>query len=247
MKASGARIRGRNAALLRTGGDSLPIYARGFPKTRASGSAKAEKAASLRDFAAALETHTAQLEDSFTIPCDASVIKALKQPSPIGKDQTLLAEFMSTAGCAGSYRYGWETGSVRLSDVSYYAGWRILHLWQNGQTDLLLTREKQTLEAALTLVSGADGSDLEKERYIHDALCDRITYQPEEGSGEKDCATGALLNTDTRTQCCSAADWRGFPADLCTGIPENPRFRERPTGIICGILYASTATGSCAT
>lgn len=200
-----------------------------------AGSAKAEKAASLRDFAAALETHTAQLEDSFTIPCDASVIKALKQPSPIGKDQTLLAEFMSTAGCAGSYRYGWETGSVRLSDVSYYAGWRILHLWQNGQTDLLLNREKQTLEAALTLVSGADGSDLEKERYIHDALCDRITYQPEEGSGEKDCATGALLNgaadcdgyADAMLLCCGLA---GIPCRFMHGDSRKPALPGAPDG-----------------
>ena len=160
-----------------------------------AGSAKGEKATSLREFAAALEDHTARLEDSFTIPCDASVLKALKQPSPIGKDNTLLAEFMSMSGGTGSYRYGWERGGVRLSDISYYAGWRILHLWQGRQTELLSAREKQTLEAALELVSGADGSDLEKERYIHDALCERITYQQEEeDSGEKDCAIGALLN-----------------------------------------------------
>ena len=65
-----------------------------------AGKAMGEKAASLRDFAAALEDHTARLEDSFTIPCDASVLKALKQPSPIGKDNTLLAEIVGGQAAA---------------------------------------------------------------------------------------------------------------------------------------------------
>ena len=201
-----------------------------------AGSAKGEKATSLREFAAALEDHTARLEDSFTIPCDASVLKALKQPSPIGKDNTLLAEFMSMAGGTGSYRYGWERGGVRLSDISYYAGWRILHLWQGRQTELLSAREKQTLEAALELVSGADGSDLEKERYIHDALCERITYQQEEeDSGEKDCAIGALLNgsadcdgyADAMLLCCGLA---GIPCRYMHGDSRKPALPGAPDG-----------------
>ena len=201
-----------------------------------AGKAMGEKAASLRDFAAALEDHTARLEDSFTIPCDASVLKALKQPSPIGKDNTLLAEFMSMAGGTGSYRYGWERGGVRLSDISYYAGWRILHLWQGGQTELLSAREKQTLEAALELVSGAGGSDLEKERYIHDALCERITYQQEEeDSGEKDCAIGALLNgsadcdgyADAMLLCCGLA---GIPCRYMHGDSRKPALPGAPDG-----------------
>ena len=51
-----------------------------------TGYADSGRAASLQDFAAALETHTMQLDDDFTIPCEASVIRQLKQPSPIGED-----------------------------------------------------------------------------------------------------------------------------------------------------------------
>ena len=160
------------------------------------GKADAGKAATLQAFAEALEEHTVRLEESFTISCDAAVISRLKQPSPIGKDSTLLGELLSMSGSAGSYRYGWEKNGVTLSKISYYAGWRILHLWQSGREDSLSEQERRTLEAALELVSGAEGSDLEKERFLYDALCDRVFYDAEGGKGnavEKDCAVGALL------------------------------------------------------
>ena len=202
------------------------------------GKADAGRVTSLREFAEALEKHTAQLEESFAVSCDSSVIKALKQESPIGKDSTLLAEFMSLAGCAGTYRYGWENHSVMLSDVSYYTGWRILQQWRAGQTDLLSDREKQTLEAAEALVSGAHGSDLEKERYIYDALCGRITYQLEDVKGhpnEKDSAVGALLNgaadcdgyADAMVLCCGLA---GIPCRYMHGESRKPALPDSPDG-----------------
>ena len=201
-----------------------------------TGKADAEKASSLREFAAALEAHTAKTDDSFTIPCDTSVMKALKQKSPIGKNNTLLSEFMSMAGCTGSCTYSWDSNSVHLSDVSYYAGWRISRLWQNGQPDLLSPRERQTLEAAQELVSGASGSGLEKERFIYDALCRRITYQPEDdSSNEKDCAIGALLNgladcdgyADAMLLCCSLA---GIPCRYMHGDSRKPALPGSPDG-----------------
>ena len=196
------------------------------------------RATSMREFAEALEEHTARLEDSFTISCDNSVIKALKQESPIGKGSTLLSEFMSLVGCTGSCRYGWETHGILMSDVSYYPGWRILKLWQEGRTDLLSVREKQTLEAAQALVSGAQGSDLEKERYIYDTLCERITYQLDEKSEqseEKDCAIGALLNgaadcdgyADAMVLCCGLA---GIPCRYMHGESRKPALPDSPDG-----------------
>ena len=177
------------------------------------------KATSLREFADALETHTALLEESFLIPCSRSVTDQLKQPSPVGKNRMLLSELCSMSGMCGSYYYTWTDDGVRLSDITYYAGWRILCAWRGGRTDLLSARERRALETAQALVSGLSGSDLEKERYIYDTLCGMITYDPESRTGgleEKDSAVGALLNG--RADCDGYAD----AMLLCCGLAGIP-------------------------
>ena len=191
----------------------------------ATGAANSEEAATLREFAAALEIHAARLDGSFTVLCDPSVVAQLKQSSPVGNDISYLDEILSAAGQSGVYRYSWLDNGIEFTDISWYAGWRILCCYQSGRTDLLSAREAQTLEAALALVSGASGSDLEKERYIFDALCARITYDREDnGSGEKDCAIGALLNG--RADCDGYAD----AMVLCCGL----------AGIPCRYMHGSS-------
>jgi len=203
-----------------------------------TGYADSRRAASLQEFAAAVETHTMQLDRHFTISCDASVINQLKQPSPIGEDRTLLSELFSMAGSTGGYQYSWGKNEIQISDISYYPGWRILRLWLSGRTADLSVREKQTLEAAQALVAGASGSELEKERYIYDALCSRITYHTTDDTeqpGENDCAIGALLNgladcdgyADAMVLCCGLA---GIPCRYMHGDSRKPGLPDAPEG-----------------
>lgn len=205
---------------------------------RGTGYADSGRTTSLQDFAAAVETHTMQLDDDFTISCASSVIQQLKQPSPIGNDGTLLSELLGMAGSTGSYQYSWRKGKVQISDLSYYPGWRILRLWQNGRTGELPDRERQTLEAAQAIVAGASGSELEKERFIYDALCDRITYHAggeTENFSETDSAIGALLNgsadcdgyADAMVLCCGLA---GIPCCYMHGESRKPGLPDEPEG-----------------
>ena len=204
-----------------------------------AGQADGGKVSTLREFAAAMDTHTALLEDSFMIPCEPSVTEELQKTSPIGTGGTYLNEIYSMSGACGSYKYSFTDSGVLLSNVSYYAGWRILCLWRGGRTDLLTPREKQTLDAALALVAGVTGSDLQKERYIFDALCARVTYETISGSDrleENDCAIGALLNgradcdgyADAMVLCCGLA---GVPCRYMHGKATSPGLQNSSDGL----------------
>ena len=175
--------------------------------------ADTQKASTLQEFAAAVEKHTGRLETSFSISCTWALTEELKKTSPVGKGIIQLSEIMMRAGC-DFYTVTWYDDHVRLSGIGYYAGWKILYCWQTGTTSMLSSREAETLEKALILVAGASGSDLEKERYIYDTLCAAVTYdQAEDGSGDKDCAIGTLLNgradcdgySDAMMLCCGLA------------------------------------------
>ena len=89
---------------------------------------------------------------------------------------------------------------------------------ETGKTDLLTSREKETLGAALTVAEQASGSDLEKERFLFDALCGRITYDadPNDMDSDRDCAVGAFLNG--RADCDGYADAMMLCCSL-SGIP----------------------------
>ena len=196
----------------------------------ASVHADTQRVSTLQEFAAAVEKHTGRLETSFSISCAWTLTKELKMTSPVGKGVIQLSEIMMRAGC-DYYTVTWYDDHVMLSGIGYYAGWKILYCWQTGTTSMLSSREAETLEKALALVSGASGSDLEKERYIYDTLCAAVTYeQAEDSSGDKDCAIGALLNgradcdgySDAMLLCCGLA---GIPCRYIHGdstVPSNP-------------------------
>ena len=183
---------------------------------------------SLTEFSARVNEHTIRLEETFSVPCSRSVMENLKENSSLNQEASVLSEILLYAGCSGSFSVAWYDDHVVLEDISYYAGWRILRAYKSGNTGLLNSREKQTLFEALELIAGAVGSDLEKERYLHDALCARITYDAaEDENGDKDCAIGALLNgsadcdgyADAMMLCCSLA---GIPCRYIHGWAVDP-------------------------
>ena len=193
-------------------------------------------AATLREFAAEMEEHTALLESSFSVSCTQEVMEQLKKPSSVSADSILLSEIMQHAGTYGAYTYTWRRDSVMLADVSYRAGWRILHLLEQGRKSELSPRELKILDEAYAVIAGASGSDLEKERYIYDRLCERITYEiTEDGTRDKDSAVGALLNgradcdgyADAMLLCCGLA---GIPCRYMNGDSLKPSELSSPDG-----------------
>ena len=171
----------------------LLVLALIFPAPAAQ--AKTKRLSSLEEVAALVEEHAARLDVSYTIPCEWSLVEQLKSLSSVGQGTTLLAEILLQSGNISTFSVGWYDHEIYLADIRYYAGWRILKSRESGNTSSLTAREKQTLDAALELIAGASGSDLEKERFIYDALCRRIVYTGhDDGSGDKDCAIGALLS-----------------------------------------------------
>ena len=176
--------------------------------------AAAAKLSTLEEFAAQVEEHALKLDTKYTVPCTWSLADELKQLSSTGLGATLFTEILLQSGYALSCSVGFTDNKIVLDQISYYPGWRIAQLKAAGKTASLSEREKQVLSEAEDLVSGASGTDLEKERYFFDRLCERITYTSQEDeSGEKDTAVGALLNgradcdgySDAMLLCCSLA------------------------------------------
>ena len=173
----------------------------------------------LQAFADTVEAHAWNLDTAFSVPCDWTLRSELKKNSSVGDETSQLSEIMTRAGCY-AYSVAYTGSGVRIEDAAYYPGWIILRRYETGKTSLLTPREQQTLEQALALAGSAKGTDLEKERYIFDALCARITYETtdappagEEQTDEKDSAVGALLNgradcdgySDAMVLCCGLA------------------------------------------
>lgn len=168
----------------------------------------------LHIFVEAMEEHTDNLEESFTIRVSEELKELLMEDCGIGSDgKMLLAEIRTNCG-AFSFQYYWSGNTLCMENLLYYAGKRILHAYQSEQLSSLDERERQTLDEALRIVSSVHGTELGKERMIHDALCDRITYYTDaESHDEKDCAVGALLNgladcdgySDAFYLCCNLA------------------------------------------
>ena len=176
------------------------------------------KASTVEEFAGWVEYHASRLETSYQVPCEASLMEELKKKSPVDGKTTLLSELLIQFGTLGDYSVVWYGDRIGLENLKYYAGWRISRLQETGKTDLLTSREKETLGAALTVAEQASGSDLEKERFLFDALCGRITYDadPNDMDSDRDCAVGAFLNG--RADCDGYADAMMLCCSL-SGIP----------------------------
>ena len=178
-------------ALLMTVCSAFIVQFPGFP----SAAADSRKIPSTtKEFAAELEVHSDALEETFEIPCTDALKKLLFSNCHVPGD-TYIKNMMYSAGII-NYRYYDYPGSLMFVNCQYYEGKRIVHAWRNGKTALLSSRERDTLEKARQMVSGIQGSDLEKEKAVHDLLCRHVTYYTNSSleQEEKDCAIGAILN-----------------------------------------------------
>ena len=133
----------------------------------------------------------------FALVCSDSLWQFLQQPAVYSPGVTLLGDLLDGLGAR---EYAWhlydDIGLMVFDPVTWYPGQRILWAWRQGRADALDDEERRTLDAALAIAESATGSDLERERIIHDALCDRIAYLAgtNGGNGRCDGAVGALLD-----------------------------------------------------
>ena len=149
----------------------------------------------MADFVAAFAAHADALEESFEIPCTEELQEMLFTACSI-PDTTYFDAIKANEGMyAFSYRQ--YPDKIEFVDCRYYEGKRIVHAWKNNTVSELTPREQETLREAQRMVAGINGTDLEKERAVHDLLCRHITYYTDSkssGHEECDCAVGAILN-----------------------------------------------------
>lgn len=149
--------------------------------------------------------HTERAEDSFKLSITADILNGVLQ----GGDGLFAAILMNNGVNNIGYQYD-MSGSIRsvtFNRIEYYPGRRVALAYRTGSTAGLSSRERQLLDAAGRFVATLSGSALEKERAIHDYLCDTVDYKTDyelSGFSENDSAIGAMLNG--RADCDGYAD-----------------------------------------
>lgn len=71
-----------------------------------------------------------------------------------------------------------KTVDIHIEPV-YYPGRRVAYAYKTGDTSFLTSEEKQLYSYGMDIANDAylvSNSDLEREKYIHDYVCDRVTY-----------------------------------------------------------------------
>ena len=173
---------------------------------------------SVAQFAEVFSQKAAAGAERFVMVCSRDMREALEGSTSYRSDTSMMLDVANQCGIYyfDEY-YNNDTWMLLFDNPQYYPGTRILRAWQAGEAERLSEEERRTLDAALELANGAKGLPLERERYIHDALCDRITYYTDENQRErKDSAVGALLDgkadcdgySDAFTLCASLAGLR---------------------------------------
>ena len=156
---------------------------------------KSGQATTINEFLKAFSAHTDALEEEFEILITDDLQQQLHEQNPASRsNHTLFASIYSNNGVMtlSTYTRGNFFG---IRDIKYYPGKKILHAYRSGQTGLLDSREQKTLDNALSIVKGLSGDELQREKKVHDLLCDRITYYTDDiGHDDNDCAIGGLLN-----------------------------------------------------
>ena len=156
------------------------------------------------DFVRRFNTHTDAMDTEFEIMVTEEVREALLGSGNSSGGYFLLTRIRANCGII-SLSYYTKGLAIGFKNVEYYPGRRILYAYRYGKENELKLREQQTLSAALAIVSNAKGTDLERERQIHDQMCDRIVYYTDDiPHNDNDCAIGALL--DGRADCDGYAD-----------------------------------------
>ncbi|MBE5786932.1 MAG: hypothetical protein E7324_05245 [Clostridiales bacterium] len=157
---------------------------------------------SLADVMKVLEKGVAEGEKTLTFFCTGELYKKLTA------DKTHnLQRLAVMAGIQGySYSLSEGAGRITLQNIRLLAGYKIVRAYRLGNLSTLTQRERDTLTYAMDVLNGRDVPRdlLGAEKWIHDFLCDRITYEVNPSSDEDDCAIGALL--DGRANCDGYAD-----------------------------------------
>ena len=147
--------------------------------------------------------HTDNHELQFEILMTLDVINEVKGPSTIDEDFPLYVTLLTNAGISrASVEVKRHFLVVHTAD--YYPGREIAWYYHNGKSETLNGKWRKTLDAALEIVRSVSGSETQRAKQIHDALCNRITYDATRGItnwfGEErinfedmDTAIGALL------------------------------------------------------
>ena len=159
--------------------------------------------------------HTDALDRDFGAFLSKETVKALSQGVSYDRNGEKLFSNIYTCEGIMSLSYGYSNGGYYyLRDIKYYEGKLIACAWRQGTVNQLNARQKQTLDAALAIVSRTHGTPVEVEKQIHDMLCERIEYYTDDiPDDDNDCAIGALLNgkadcdgySDAFYLCCSLA------------------------------------------
>ncbi len=177
------------------------------PASLLAARAEDEIASSVKGLVRAIQRHTDKAEDAFTIRLTPELTDKVFE-----RDNDLISAIMRNSGVfTGSFEWS-VTGSVRtvtFHDLTYYSGQRILAAYRAGNAQaraMLTAREQETLMAAdKAIQSFRSGSDLDKEKAVHDYLCNTVTYDASNPVfGEQDTAIGALLNR--RADCDGISD-----------------------------------------
>ena len=185
------------------------------------------EANTLSDFMRLFTAHTDRLDAEFGMFMSRELVDELFSSRFIGpKKTTLFSEICSNNGTY-DVQWSYSCNFYRITNIRYYEGKQIAHAYKNGSVSALDSKQRETLDAALSIVNGARGTQLEIEKQIHDSLCERIEYYTDsDPHNDNDCATGALLNgkadcdgySDAFFLCCSLA---GFDVRYMHGTTLN--------------------------
>ena len=191
------------------------------------------KAKTLDDFKQALEAHIARGDTTIDLYLEPALFNQL-----IGNDDSIWQEIRSSSGIQ-TYRYLHDDrkGLFHITEIEYRTALNILNHYRQGKQASLTSRELQTLNAALSIVNAAPSNPLERERYLHDQLCARVTYMTDdEAYNDNDQAIGALLNGEADCDGYSEAFYllcnlAGIPARLQHGdtYDKSDRYDEDAT------------------
>lgn len=103
-----------------------------------------------------------------------------QMPEDSGSKAGLLDELRDAVPCrTAKMGYDEEEKLLRITDPSYYPGWRIVSAWKRGDTQALTQEESAVMQAALELVEQAQAEtdgDLALELWLHDWLCRNVSY-----------------------------------------------------------------------
>lgn len=191
---------------------------------------------SFSGFQHALEEGSAGLHDKFEITLPLSLAREVLENADICNYNSLFLNLVKNVGMTEAEwtcRDDGKTAWLELN-AAYYPGKRIWYAARNHLSERILTAdEKETLKRAERIACQARGTDDEKERYIHDALCESVVYYTNEHHKRerKDSAIGVLIDgradcdgiSDAFYLCCSLA---GIPVRYLFGRFYQPNKKE---------------------